>query len=227
MGDCAMKTYSVLLVEDNPDTRRRLAQAVDSHAQLQLMAAVATCEEARKAFNAASPDVLLTDLGLPDGNGRDLIREIKGKTADAEVMVITVFGDEKHVLLAIEAGASGYLLKDGSSDYIGDSIVQMVEGASPISPAIARHLLKRFQAEKPATKSIKADVPRLTPREYEVLQYVAKGFSAAEVGDLLNLSGHTVTSHVKKIYGKLAVRSRSEAIYEAIQLGILNMDSLQ
>lgn len=222
-----MKTYSVLLVEDNPDTRQRLAQAINGHSSLNLTAAVATCEEAREAFNTSSPDVLLTDLGLPDGNGRDLIREIKDKAANTEVMVITVFGDEKHVLSAIEAGASGYLLKDGSSDYIGDSIVQMVEGASPISPAIARHLLKRFRVEKPVAESIKADVPKLTPRENEVLQYVAKGFSAAEVGNLLNLSAHTVTSHVKNIYGKLAVRSRSEAIYEAIQLGILNMESLQ
>jgi DNA-binding NarL/FixJ family response regulator len=167
----------------------------------------------------------LTDLGLPDGNGLDLIRRVAAMEGNTEIMVITVFGDEKHVLSAIEAGASGYLLKDSTSDYIGDSIVQMMNGESPVSPAIARHLLKRFRSMQTKAQVTDSDSPKLTPRESEILQYVAKGFSFTEVAKLINVSPHTVTHHIKNIYKKLAVCSRAEAVYEAMQLGLVRMDS--
>lgn len=220
-----MGKYTVLLVEDHPETRERLANAVSRHAQLQLIAAVENCTEANKQLDAQTPDVMLTDLGLPDGNGLDLIRRVSAMEGKTEVMVITVFGDEKHVLSAIEAGASGYLLKDGTSDYIGDSIVQMMNGESPVSPAIARHLLKRFRNIQSTQSEVESEAPKLTPRESEILQYVAKGFSFTEVAKLLSVSPHTVTHHIKNIYKKLAVCSRAEAVYEAMQLGLVRMDS--
>jgi DNA-binding NarL/FixJ family response regulator len=220
-----MGKYSVLLVEDHPETRERLANAVREHERLQLVASVENCAEANKALDETVPDVMLTDLGLPDGNGLDLIRRVAAMKGKTEIMVITVFGDEKHVLSAIEAGASGYLLKDSTSDYIGDSIVQMMNGESPVSPAIARHLLKRFRTmQTPATVK-DTDSPKLTPRESEILQYVAKGFSFPEVAKLISVSPHTVTHHIKNIYKKLAVCSRAEAVYEAMQLGLVRMDS--
>jgi len=220
-----MEKYTVLLVEDHPETRERLATAVSGHKQLQLIASVENCAAANKVLDKNPPDVMLTDLGLPDGNGLDLIRRVTAMEGNTEIMVITVFGDEKHVLSAIEAGASGYLLKDGSSDYIGDSIVQMMNGESPVSPAIARHLLKRFRTMQSTTAVKKSDSPKLTPRESEILQYVAKGFSFTEVAKLLEVSPHTVTHHIKNIYKKLAVCSRAEAVYEAMQLGLVRMDS--
>ena len=162
-----MSHYSVLLVEDNPETRERLANAVSNHDQLHLIADVDNCAKANKILDQQTPDVMLTDLGLPDGDGLDLIRRISETGSKTEIMVITVFGDEKHVLSAIEAGASGYLLKDGTADYIGDSIIQMVNGQSPVSPAIARHLLKRFRSINSSPNSGKSDTPKLTPRENE------------------------------------------------------------
>jgi DNA-binding NarL/FixJ family response regulator len=135
-------------------------------------------------------------------------------------MVITVFGDERHVLSAVEAGATGYILKDGSNAYVADSILELLGGGSPISPAIARHLLKRFRADAPETPG-GAEAARLTEREREVLVLLMKGFTFSEIGGLLHISAHTVTSHVKHIYQKLEVRSRGEAVYEALQLGIL------
>jgi DNA-binding NarL/FixJ family response regulator len=218
-----MDTYTVLLVEDHPETRERLANAISGHPQLQLIGAAENCAQANQRLDARVPDVMLTDLGLPDGNGLDLISRVSAMEGKTEIMVITVFGDEKHVLSAIEAGASGYLLKDGSSDYIGDSIIQMVNGQSPVSPAIARHLLKRFRAIQTSHVE-QTDVPKLTPRENEILQYVAKGFSFTEVAKLLGMSPHTVTHHVKNIYKKLAVCSRAEAVYEAMQLGLVRLD---
>ena len=216
-----MKQYDVLLVEDDDATRARLARAVERNPQLCLRRAVGTFAEAVESFANGLPDVLLTDLGLPDGNGIELIRELKRRGASTEVLVITVFGDEKHVVAAIEAGATGYLLKDGSDEYIGNSILELIHGGSPISPAIARHLLKRFHGEPPEPPGGGAPVPKLTEREREVLELLVKGFTFGEIGDLLDISAHTVTSHVKHIYVKLEVRSRAEAVYEAMTLGLV------
>lgn len=220
-----MGKYTVLLVEDHPETRERLANAINTHGRLQLIGAAENFAQANQALDGHIPDVMLTDLGLPDGSGLDLINRVAAMGGKTEIMVITVFGDEKHVLSAIEAGASGYLLKDGTADYIGESIMQMLNGESPVSPAIARHLLKRFRTLQSPAAVNDADLPKLTPREGEILQYVAKGFSFTEVAKLLNVSSHTVTHHIKNIYKKLAVCSRAEAVYEAMQLGLVRLDS--
>ncbi len=228
-----MSTHSVLLVEDDAAVRHRLARAVDNHPHLVVQAAVGTCAEARACVLAQPPAVLLTDLGLPDGSGIDLIRQVHRDFPDIAILVITVFGDEAHVIGALEAGASGYLLKDGHADYIGQSILQLVNGGSPISAAIARHLLKRFQVtavQPTATEVMEPEsaeiTPQLTDREREILQLVAKGFTFREIAATLTISAHTVAAHIKQIYRKLAVHSRSEAVYEAVNLGLLNFDDL-
>jgi DNA-binding NarL/FixJ family response regulator len=210
---------TVLLVEDDETTRGELAEAIAGSPKLELLAAVGSCREARAELERKLPKVLLTDLGLPDGSGIDLIREVKRRGPSTEAMVITVFGDERHVLAAIEAGATGYILKDASPDQIDDAILQLLAGGSPISPVIARRLLSRFSAA-PAAGDVPA--PDLTPREREVLELLVKGFTFPEIGGLLGISAHTVKSHVKRIYEKLAVRSRSEAIYEAMLLGLVD-----
>jgi DNA-binding NarL/FixJ family response regulator len=134
---------------------------------------------------------------------------------------VSVFGDETHVVEAIEAGALGYLLKDGDADYIATSILEMLDGGSPISPPIARYLLRRLQAPPadPATSAVPA--PRLSPREQEVLNLIAKGFSYTEIAGLLGLTAPTVATHTRGIYRKLDVHSRGEAVYEALQLGLV------
>jgi DNA-binding NarL/FixJ family response regulator len=135
-----------------------------------------------------------------------------------------VFGDEAHVVGALEAGALGYLLKDGTAEYIGASILEMLAGGSPISPPIARHLLRRFRGAEPAGDGARADdVPHLSEREGEVLRLIVKGFTYAEIAELLGVSSHTVTTHVRGIYRKLEVHSRSEAVYEALQLGLVKV----
>ena len=169
------------------------------------------------------PDVLICDLGLPDGNGIDLIKEIRSRDYQTETMVITVFGDEQHVLSAIEAGATGYLLKDGRADYIAESIMQMMQGGSPISASIARHLLKAFNADSNGAEH--NDTPHtLSKQEVTVLRYLSKGFNCSDIADLLDISPHTVTTYIKRIYRKLAVHSRSQAIYEAHKMGIIDIN---
>lgn len=219
------KPHTVLLVEDDDATRARLARAVEQFPGLQLAGLASSCREARQQLDRIEPEVLLVDLGLPDGSGVEIIREAKRRKGTIEAMVITVFGDEKHVVSAIEAGATGYVLKDGSNEYIGESILELLQGGSPISPAIARHLLRRFRDPAPGPAAEDGEVPGLTDREQEVLRLLVKGFTFQEIGKLLGISAHTVTTHVKHIYEKLEVRSRAEAVYEALQLGILKNDT--
>ena len=216
-----MPTARVLLVEDDEPTRTRLADAVAAHPDLKLVGAVGSCAEARRLLARGAPDVLLTDLGLPDGSGIDLIRELRISGAATQPIVITIFGDEAHVVAALEAGALGYLLKDAAPETIGAAIQEMLAGGSPISPAIARYLLRRF---RPGDAAAASEIPRLSEREHEVLTMIVKGFSYAEAARLLGVSAHTVTTHVRNIYRKLEVHSRGEAVYEALQMGLVKLD---
>jgi DNA-binding NarL/FixJ family response regulator len=215
-----MQPARVLIVEDDPITRAHLASAIERQAGLELAGAVGSLEAARQQLPAACPKVLLVDLGLPDGSGIDLIRE--ATLRDMECMVITVFGDERHVVAALEAGAAGYLLKDSALEDIGSAVLRLLQGESPISPKIARYLVRRFQ-QTPAAARSGAPATALTERELEVLDAIAKGFSYAEIAHSLSMSPHTVATHVKHIYRKLAVTSRGEAVFEAAHLGLVRM----
>jgi DNA-binding NarL/FixJ family response regulator len=215
-----MPPHTILLVEDDPATRARLADIVRAVSALHLAADVGDRQGALDWLaTQPAPRVLLVDLELPDGSGIDVIRAARRGSVDTEAMVISVFGDEGHVLAAIEAGATGYLLKDASADEIGSAILKLIAGESPISASIARHLLRRFQAVPAAPVSTAA--PHLTPREMDVLQLIAKGLSYARIANTLSMSANTVPSYVKQIYRKLAVNSRGEAVFEAMQLGLL------
>jgi DNA-binding NarL/FixJ family response regulator len=221
---------TVVLVEDQESMRRHIAAAIDCHPGLKLSGVAGSCEEARRVLDRCSPDVLLTDLDLPDGSGIELIREVCGAQSKTQAMVISVFGDEGSVVGAIEAGATGYLLKDESSQEIGELVRQLVEGGSPISAPIARHLLLRFQQPSVARPGGQGPPPGLpadsllTDREQEVLTMISRGFSFMEISSELEISGHTVTSHVRHIYKKLNVHSRSEAVYAAARKGLVEFE---
>lgn len=212
----------VLLLEDDPATRERLARIVTASAGLELAAAFGDLKSALAWLAAHEPpQVLLVDLQLPDGSGIDLIRAARRVAPAAEAMVISVFGDEAHVVTAIEAGATGYLLKDASAEEIAMAITRLLAGEAPISSAIARHLLRRFRAAPAPAAAPPAAASPLTPRETEVLALIAKGLSYQRIAEALAVSPHTVTTHIKQIYRKLAVNSRGEAVFEALQMGLL------
>ncbi len=210
---------NVFIVEDDAVTRDSLRSRIEAHPRLRVGAAHGTAAEGIAALLASRPHVLLVDLGLPDGNGIDVIRAALRRHPDLPIMVITVFGNEKRVIAAIQAGASGYLLKDDPTHEIGAAIDLLMQGGSPISPAIARHLIRHFRdrGDPPSAASRET----LTARELEVLALATKGFSYPEIAQLLGLSTNTIASYTKHIYEKLAVGSRSEAIYEASRLGLL------
>jgi DNA-binding NarL/FixJ family response regulator len=221
-AEVAVARRRILIVEDDEPTRERLVRAVAAHEELELAAAVGTCRDALASLRRDAPDVMLTDLALPDGNGIELIRAARALSSDVLSMAISVFGDEKSVLGAIEAGARGYLLKDASAEGVGTAILQLLAGGSPITPAIAQHLILRFQES--AHFEAREPGPELSQREREVLELVVRGFTFPEIAKLLELSPHTIGTFVRRIYRKLEVSSRGEAVFEALQLGIVKLD---
>ena len=217
---------SVLIVEDEPEFLRRFSKAVLADTGLHLLAAVSTGRAGRAMLDAQPPDVMLIDLGLPDMDGVELIRHAAHHHPGCDVLVVTMFADDLHLLSSIEAGATGYLLKDAGGRRIAGAIHELRAGGSPISPSIARRVLERFRvatAPLPAATPpvLAANASPMSERESEILRLVSKGFSFDTVGELLGISPHTVVTHVKKIYRKLAVHSRGEAVHEARQMGLL------
>jgi DNA-binding NarL/FixJ family response regulator len=136
-------------------------------------------------------------------------------------MVSTTFADEKHVIASIEAGAAGYLLKDSSPKKIVDEIRALHAGGSPISPRIARQILLRFRPPEPEREAVRELASPLSPREREVLELITKGFSYDEIAALMHVTRNTVMTFVRRIYQKLEVTSKTEAIFEARSHGIL------
>ncbi|RYF39193.1 MAG: response regulator transcription factor [Comamonadaceae bacterium] len=234
----AMPPIQVAFVEDDPFFAEAFTDALQGQPDMRLQAVAASCAEARAMLRTPAAQVLLVDLGLPDGSGLDIIREALQCWPRCLVMVSTVFGDETHVIQSLEAGATGYLLKDSTPERIINEIRSVHAGGSPISPLIARQLLTRFRQAfstdsvpmpllpSDASLDAPADAPpegpsRLSPREQQVLEHIAKGFSYEEIGGLMGVSRNTVLSFVRRIYAKLKVRSQLEAIYEARAQGLL------
>jgi DNA-binding NarL/FixJ family response regulator len=221
---------SVLLVEDDAPTRWRLHDALAA-AAFEVTAA-ATLAEARAALAVSdrpAPKVLLTDLQLPDGHGTELIREVRLRFPETEIMVISILGDEESVISAITVGATGYLLKDAFPTDIAATVRDLFAGHSPISASIARFIVRRTQGQSQNVEQAKApplpalNTAKLTPREIDILWGIAKGFSYADIADHLGLSRQTVPGHIKSIYRKLEVNTRGEAVFEALQQGLIRL----
>jgi len=211
---------SVAIVEDDPRTRERFARALARAKRLCLAYAAATVSEMVAWLRENSVDVLLVDLGLPDGSGLEVIRQCQKLSPGTEIMVITMFGDEANMMRAFEAGARGYLLKDGTEDDLAEHVLSLNAGGSPMTPIIARQLLARLSSV-PLPQGPLPVAETLTVREREILAKLARGFTYAEAAEILGIAPSTVQSHVKNIYNKLAVHSKTEAIFEARQLGLL------
>ena len=219
---------TVVIVEDNLLHAQRYRENLAQDPSLVLAGEFTSAAEAIAGVGALAPDVALVDLGLPDGSGFEVIRHIRQATPQTAVMVVSVFGGERNLFEAIEAGATGYLLKDSLPGDFNASIHALQAGESPISPALARLLLVRLQprAGAIAVQVAAPQVPQpspLSPRETTILEAIARGNSVAEIGETLNISPLTVKSHVQKIYRKLEATSRQHAVYLAQQRGLLKL----
>ena len=213
---------TVALVEDDRATRERLAASVRAQDALRLVAEYRTGAEALAGLASRAPDVLLVDLGLPDMSGLELIRFAAERYPECDILVISIFGDEANVLAALESGARGYLLKGSLQHDIAFDIREIRNGGSPLSPVIARQMLKRLRIPKrDASAQTTDEETMLTAREGEILNAISRGFSYAETAQMLGVSVGTVHSFLKRIYRKLAVHSKTEAVFEANRLGLI------
>lgn len=202
---------TIALVEDDDEARGRLVASIRSDPSLRLSGEYRTGSEALAGLDAGAPDVFLVDLGLPDMAGLEVVRHIAAQHPACEILVVTIFGDEESVIGALEAGAHGYLLKGALEHDIAEDIRHLRSGGSPLSPVIARQVLKRLVPVR-SSEELRS---QLTRRESEILNAIARGFTYAETGELLHLSVQTVHTHLKNIYKKLAVHSKTEAVFEA------------
>lgn len=222
-------TIRVMLVDDDERIQQALRLAIETHPELNLVGQAYTLKEAIAVVEELQPEVVLVDLGLPDGSGLELIAHIHQHMPGCESMVLTVFCDESHVISSIEAGATGYLTKDTRTADILDRLKQLRAGGSPISPVIARRLLNRFRGvatpdQLPTSKTaMNQEFTPLSEREQQVLEMVAKGFMQAEIADILGVSINTISTYIKRIYKKLAVNSRTSAVHRANALGLINL----
>jgi len=212
----------VVIVEDDPRIAAHVAHGVTAHGGLSLLGTAGSLAEARALLDHDA-DLFILDLGLPDGNGIDLIAEIRAaRGPEPKILVLSVLGDQTTVLAAVLAGADGYLLKDLDSLDIGQQAAAALSGGAPLSPSIAAYVLRylRGQREQPKPDDEDSD---LSPREYELLQLLARGQSNRQAAEALSLSPHTVGDHVKSIYRKLGVSSRGEAMVRAFRSGLLRL----
>lgn len=213
----------VALIEDEPAFRNRFREIISTADDLLFTGEAASLADGLALVARRVADVYLVDLGLPDGDGIELVHRLQEQQPEADVMIVSVFGDDRHVVRSIKAGATGYILKDSLYSDVVELIRELHAGGSPISPGIARRLLTLFKEQSGADDS-EAAPPASNPlsaRETEILRLVAKGLTFDEIAKVLNISTNTVNTHVRKVYRKLSVNSRAEAVFEATQLGLL------
>lgn len=216
------QTMRVVVVEDDALTLAHLVSALQADERMEVAAAFDRWRTAHDWLHGHGCDVLLTDIGLPDGSGIELVRTCTRLHPSADIMIVSMFADEDNVLASIEAGASGYILKDAHEPDIVQSILTLRAGGSPMSPLIARRLLQRLKMGSAAAAPAPApDAPELTARETDTLRLIARGYSYKEVADMLGVSVSTIQTHIKNMYRKLSVNSRSQAVFEAQALGLL------
>jgi DNA-binding NarL/FixJ family response regulator len=225
----AARSIAVAVVEDETPVRKMFEAVIDADPALHLAFSAQTVAQAKALAQTKAAQVYLVDLGLPDADGRELIRWLTENQPGASVMVVTVFGDDEHIVSSFAAGAVGYLLKDAPAEEIGEHIADLVSGGSPISPSVARRMLQHFKAQHAPPPSPSSATPpqsypaeqALSAREHEVLCLIEKGLTYEEVAQTLGITWHTVTGYLRRVYRKLEVSSRSEAVFEARQRGLL------
>lgn len=212
----------IAIVEDDPALRKMIVSLLQADANYAVVAELAEGKAAIAAISHMALDIVLVDIGLPDISGIEVIRKLKALHPECNVLVVTTFGDEKTVTAALEAGADGYLLKGTALEELKRDIHALQDGGSPISPMIARKLLNRLQTKTINEKPDSGGETKLTLREGEILELIAKGFSYAETSKICSISAATVHSHLKRIYRKLEVHSKTEAVYEARRRSLIH-----
>jgi DNA-binding NarL/FixJ family response regulator len=217
-----MPTLAIL--EDSALPLLQMREALSRYTQYQLLYTSTQGAGMKTWLNSHAVDILVADLGLPDMSGVEVIKHCKNMQPSTEIMVCTIFEDDEHLFTSLQSGANAYLLKSDIEHAFLDSLNQLLAGGAPMSPSIARRVLKQLQ--QPIKKTTAGDSntqvpPLLTHKELDVLNLLMRGFKYSEIAATLPCSPHTVNTHIKSIYKKLQVSSKTEAVFEARQLNIL------
>lgn len=216
-------TLSISLIEDDDTIRSYLVSIIEASPHCRLQGVARNGAEARKIIEENHTDIYLVDLGLPDVDGVELITIIQKSCPDAQSLVISTFGDSKHISSSIRAGASGYLLKEDFGSSLIEKIVALRNGSALISPSLVKHLFKKISqieatdiSKKESGQFVKFGLAR---RELDVFKLLVKGWAVYNIAADLEISTHTVNQHLRSIYKKLNVHSRSMAVHVAIKNG--------
>ena len=199
---------TVSIVEDNDQLRGTLVRVLNRAEGLQCVSQFANAEDALKALPQEKPNVVLMDINLPGMNGVECVRQLKQQCPDTQVIMLTVYEDTENIFNALAAGATGYMLKRTPRDKLLQAIRDVLKGGSPMTTHIARKVVQSFQRSVAATQSTED----LSPREREVLDCLAQGFLYKEIAEKLGISYETVHTYIRRIYERLQVRTRTEAV---------------
>ncbi len=217
----SMERTRVFVVEDQPALLKNLVKALGLYPELELVGTARDGEEAVESILRDRPQLVLLDLELPGLNGIEVTRKVKQRAPEVEILILTSFDDEQKVYEAIQAGASGYLVKRVGPEKIRSGIHEVMEGGTVLEPIIAKRFWNYFNAMRatPEKPPIEENPWGLTPTEFDVLQYVARGLSNAEVGSVMSIERRTVRTHLSHIYRKMGVNTHVEAVVLAVRAG--------
>jgi DNA-binding NarL/FixJ family response regulator len=199
---------TVSIVEDSDKLRETLARVIERADGFRCVSQYANAEDALKDLLQARPDVVLMDINLPGMNGVECVRQLKKIAPEIQVMMLTVYEDTENIFDALAAGASGYMLKRTAGKELIEAIAEVKRGGSPMTTHIARKVVQSFQRSAAAT----AQTESLSEREQQVLDLLSQGLMYKEIADKLSISYETVHTYIRRIYEKLQVRTRTEAV---------------
>lgn len=211
----AQQKTRISIIEDDRPTRQILTEIVASAPNLQLVSQYDRCAPAIKALPVEGPDVVLVDINLPEMSGVDAVKRLKVLMPNTQFLMLTVYEDADHIFAALAAGATGYLLKGTRRKELLEAIHDVRAGGSPMSSGIARKVVQSFS--QPGSKTGRSELESLSPREQSVLELLTKGYLYKEIAETLGVGGPTVTTYIRRIYEKLQVHSRSQAITKYLQ----------
>lgn len=207
----SQKPIRILIADDHYVVRMGLTALVETEPDLQVVGEAADGAQVVELYQQLKPDLVLMDLRMPLSDGIAATQQIRGEFPDARILMLTTFDGDDDIHRALSAGACGYVLKNSTRESLIPALRAVAAGQRWISPEVASRLAARKMFEE------------LTPREVDVLRQLAKGLANKEIGDVLNISEHTVKGHLKSILGKLQVADRTEAVTAALQRGIIHL----
>src|SRR5579862_3780919 len=215
-----MGTISVSIVEDDAPVRKILAGWIQGAEGFECRSEHRSGEMALAHLPEQNPDIVLMDINLPGMSGIECVRRLKPTLAKTQFLMLTVYEDPDHIMDALKAGATGYLLKQTPHEELMAALKGVYAGGSPMTGSIARKLVLSFQ--KPSAQSLPRENVDLTPREREVLELLARGYLYKEIADALQISTPTVNTHIRRIYEKLHVQSRGSAVAKYLKISAID-----